>query len=329
MATNSAKLALGSALLAACAFEASAFTAPMALRHAAGRPAALAVRRRAPAAASLLKMQEDGKDKAEEKVSVTADDEGNYFGVDNEGNKVLLTLEAKEKTYLDCCNSFYNDKKQMMSDSDFDQLKEDLAFSGSDLPLMNRMEVMFMVAANRYAEGNPIMSDDEFDNIRRKLKDRNSVAVVHKVPTCRVETNTCKADLTTDTLKDAILYLPIVGIVTLIVAEASYLTIGSVGGPLGSLLLDSPVIALISYFIRNFILFQDPLITRTSCPQCYTEQNIYFGDILFCSGNKQDLIKTQCANQACGCDLRASRSKMTVESDLGSQEAPQAPAVVV
>ena len=30
------------------------------------------------------------------------------------------------------------------------------------------------VAASRYAEGKPIMSDSEFDNLRRKLKAANS-----------------------------------------------------------------------------------------------------------------------------------------------------------
>lgn len=42
---------------------------------------------------------------------------------------------------------------------------------------------------SRYAEGKPIMSDEEFDKIRRVLKQRNSIAVVHKVPACRVDTN--------------------------------------------------------------------------------------------------------------------------------------------
>uniref|UniRef100_A0A7S0Z0L4 Uncharacterized protein n=1 Tax=Hemiselmis tepida TaxID=464990 RepID=A0A7S0Z0L4_9CRYP len=320
------KLALGTAILAAVALEASAFTAPMGLRQVASRKPAMAVQQRRLGRSMLKMSEEEGEKPAEE---LTVDAQGNYFGVDAQGNKVALTLEAKEKTYLDACNAFYNDKKSTLSDEAFDQLKEDLAFSGSDVALMNRMEVMFMVAANRYAEGNPIMSDEEFDNIRRKLKERNSIAVVHKVPTCRVDTNTCKADLTVDELKNNLLYLPVVGIVTIIVAELSYLTIGSVGGPLGSLLLDSPVIALISYIIRNYILFQNPLVVRTSCPQCYTEQNIFFGDILFCQGKENDEITTQCVNQACKADLRASRNKMTVESEFASQEPPAAPQKVV
>jgi hypothetical protein len=85
--------------------------------------------------------------------------------------------------------AYYNDKKPILSNDEFNALREDLAFSGSDVATMNRMEVMFMVAANRYAEGKPVMSDEEFDNIRRKLKARNSLAVVHKVPTCRIDTN--------------------------------------------------------------------------------------------------------------------------------------------
>jgi hypothetical protein len=37
-----------------------------------------------------------------------------------------------------------------MSDEEFDQLRLDLEFLGSPVATMNRMEVMFMVAANRY-----------------------------------------------------------------------------------------------------------------------------------------------------------------------------------
>lgn len=47
--------------------------------------------------------------------------------------------------------AFYNDKKPILSDGDFNELRENLAFSGSDVATMNRMEIMFMCAANRYA----------------------------------------------------------------------------------------------------------------------------------------------------------------------------------
>ena len=59
---------------------------------------------------------------------------------------------SEDSTSLTLCLSqaFYNDKKKIMTDDEFDQLREDLEFSGSEVAVMNRMEVMFMVAANRY-----------------------------------------------------------------------------------------------------------------------------------------------------------------------------------
>lgn len=265
---------------------------------------------------------------AEEGNLIIDEASGDFFGVDAEGNKVKLTLEAEEKYYLDACNAYYNDKKPILSNDEFDALREELAFSGSDVATMNRMEVMFMVAANRYAEGKPVMSDEEFDNIRRKLKARNSLAVVHKVPTCRVDTNTCKADLTVDGFKNAALYIPAVGIVTPICIMITVIQelINGPMGPLVGLIVNLPIIAAVSYVVKNFIIFQEPLVTSGSCPLCYTNQNVYFGDIVFCKGDsgKADEINTQCINTACACQLKASRSRMVIESALAKETKPAA-----
>ena len=102
-----------------------------------------------------------------------------FLGVDASGNPVTLNLAAREKLYLDATSQWFNEGERLMDDDDYDQLKNDLAFEGSNVGLMNRDEVKFMVAASRYAEGKPIMSDSEFDTLRRKLKAANSKVRAH------------------------------------------------------------------------------------------------------------------------------------------------------
>ena len=102
-----------------------------------------------------------------------------FLGVDASGNPVTLNLAAREKLYLDATSQWFNEGERLMDDDDYDQLKNDLAFEGSNVGLMNRDEVKFMVAASRYAEGKPIMSDTEFDTLRRKLKAANSKVRAH------------------------------------------------------------------------------------------------------------------------------------------------------
>ena len=104
-----------------------------------------------------------------------------FLGVDADGNPIKLTLPAKEKLYLDACSAFHNDGTQLIPNDEYDKLKADLAFEGSSVALMSREEILFMVAASRWQEGKPIMSDQEFDSLRRKLKSQNSPAVLHKV----------------------------------------------------------------------------------------------------------------------------------------------------
>ena len=104
-----------------------------------------------------------------------------FLGVDADGNPIKLTLPAKEKLYLDACSAFHNDGKELIPNDEYDKLKADLAFEGSAVALMSREEILFMVAASRLQEGKPIMSDPEFDSLRRKLKSQNSPAVLHKV----------------------------------------------------------------------------------------------------------------------------------------------------
>eukprot|EP00293_Proteomonas_sulcata_P020925 CAMPEP_0184312214 /NCGR_PEP_ID=MMETSP1049-20130417/47956_1 /TAXON_ID=77928 /ORGANISM="Proteomonas sulcata, Strain CCMP704" /LENGTH=307 /DNA_ID=CAMNT_0026628177 /DNA_START=134 /DNA_END=1057 /DNA_ORIENTATION=- len=274
------------------------------------RPARLPAR-------SLLRMQESSSAAG----VVKEDDDGTaeFFGVDAEGNAVKLTVAAKEKLYLDALAAFHNDGTQLLGDEEYSQLKEDLEFEGSSVSTMTREEVKFMVAANRWQEGKSIMPDDEFDALRRKLKAANSPAVVHKMPTCKVDTQKCKADMVVDKVKTNILYLPAVSVVTIVWTEISYWAsraAGQLPDPIISLILNSPFIALFSWAVTQYILFQRPQVMKVSCPRCTTEQNVYFGDILFVNGKVSDQVTTTCVNNACKASIVADKEKMICTSDL-------------
>ena len=112
-------------------------------------------------------------------------------------------LEEKEKLYLDCLDAYYNEGgKQLLSEDDYQKLKLDLEFSTSrvtvrqscrrlphasrsapsSLPLaqlFSKDEIKFMIANKRYRMGKPILSDGEYDTLRKKLKGEGSVVALH------------------------------------------------------------------------------------------------------------------------------------------------------
>jgi len=290
------------------------------------RSAGLALARQAPRPA----LRTAGGLRMESKVTAQeVDGQVEFMGVDAAGNMVKLNLGAKEKLYLDATSAFFNDNEKIMDDEDYDQLKNDLAFEGSNVGLMNRDEIKFMVAASRYAEGKPIMSDDEFDRLRRQLKQANSKAVIHEMPVCKIDSQTCKADLEKDSVKNFVLSLPALIVSTIIVSEFGFYLQKDMGlSPVVSLLVNSPFIAGATYLVTNFILFQQPLVTVSKCPRCQTEQPIFFGDVLFVDGgNAGDEVESMCVNKACQAKLRAYKSRMVVETEYGQAPPPPPRAV--
>ena len=153
-------------------------------------------------------------------------DENEYCVVDKEtGQLVSLTLEEKERIFLDalqvslismqywgfsicivpincnylyiirssllspyisCAQSFYYSGRQLLEDSEFDLLKEDLAWNGSTMVNMNRQETKYLAAMEAYSKGQPILSDDEFDTLKKELKEEGSPFASSKEPKCYI-----------------------------------------------------------------------------------------------------------------------------------------------
>mmetsp|Transcript_7541 Transcript_7541/g.25638 ORF Transcript_7541/g.25638 Transcript_7541/m.25638 type:complete len:293 (+) Transcript_7541:29-907(+) len=221
-----------------------------------------------------------------------------------------IPTSAKEKLFLDSIACFYNDEKPLLSDSDYEQLKMDLEFEASKYVTMSRDELKFVIASTRYREGKPIMSDVEYDELRTRLKKANSPAVVHEAPTCKVDTGICKSDAVPDNGKNLVLYIPGTLASTLLVVEALFWLKGF--DPLLSTILGSPLIFLLSRLITNKILFQNPLVVSTICPNCSSVINLYFGDVL--GVDNTNVMSTEHDCPVCKTKLKGNRETMLVET---------------
>jgi len=232
-----------------------------------------------------------------------------------QANGEAMNLLQKEQLYLDCCASWNVEKKQLISDDEFEDLKSDLTFEGSQVMLMSREEISFMVASMRYNKGQPIMEDSEFESLRTKLRKQGSMAVKHDATSCKIlesGAKVCKADLFPDDGKNALLYSPALVLSALLFNEWAFWFKG--WDPLFSLILGSPLIAAATYGLTNYIYFQQPYITKTVCPECGTPQNIFFGDVLFVSGKPvTENVDTKCVNKDCAVKLKGSRDAMRVQ----------------
>jgi len=90
-------------------------------------------------------------------------------------------LVVKELIFLDCLDSFYTDGKKMLSDEDYDELKDSLTWEGSAVASLKGKEAKFIsaVAAFRRGEGN--MANAEYDKLKSELLSESSW-VVNRVP---------------------------------------------------------------------------------------------------------------------------------------------------
>jgi hypothetical protein len=55
---------------------------------------------------------------------------------------IRLTIQEKERIFLDAIQSYYATGRQMLKDDELDLLKEDLQLNGSDMVVMNQKEAI-------------------------------------------------------------------------------------------------------------------------------------------------------------------------------------------
>lgn len=184
-----------------------------------------------------------------------------------------------------------------MTDEEFDLLKEDLSWNGSDLVQMNRNEAKYLAAMQAFNNGNPIMSDSEFDTLKTTLKEEESKFAVSTEPKCYIDSGICTVTMKEDNFRNNLLYLP-AGVVLFI----GWLGIGFEiiepfirVNPLLLIALGTPGIVAGSKTITEDFLFPNNKICYGPCPSCEAENRIYFGDILTVEGFT-DVAEVKCPN---------------------------------
>jgi len=222
------------------------------------------------------------------------DDE--YCVVDKESGKpVRLTLEEKERIFMDALQSYYVSGRQLLNDVEFDKLKEDLSWNGSSVVNMNRKEARYMAAVSDYLKGTPSVSDEEFDQLKEDLKEEKSQFASAKEPKCYIDTGICTVVYQVDKFRNNLLYLPVGVILTLFWIGFGFEVIEPIVrlNPLILTALGAPLIYNGSISITDQFIFTNNKIVYGPCPSCEAETRVYFGDILGIEGFG-DLASTKC-----------------------------------
>ncbi|CAL5437235.1 unnamed protein product [Camellia sinensis] len=127
-----------------------------------------------------------------------------YCSIDKKEKKSLGELEQE---FLQALQAFYYEGRAIMSNEEFDNLKEELMWEGSSIVMLTSDEQKFLEASMAYVAGTPIMSDEEYDKLKMKLKMDGSDIVVEG-PRCSLRSRKVYSDLSVDYFKMFLLNVP-------------------------------------------------------------------------------------------------------------------------
>jgi len=236
------------------------------------------------------------------------------------GESKALSLDEKEKLYLECLDSYYNENgKQLLSNEEYEKLKTDLNFDGSRVATFAADEIKFVLANKRFKMGKPILSDTEYDNLRTKLKDRGSPVVIHEGAKCSVEDGICKNDISVDSGKTRLLYLPGTIGGSLLLSEIFFWTLHI--DPILSLILGAIPSYFFGIWFTENVFAQKPLVAQVSCPNCGYVNNVFFGDLFGVASDGfagqyrvSSVVDLKCGS--CKTELKADRDEMLVTTTI-------------
>jgi len=211
------------------------------------------------------------------------------------GKLMRLTLAEKERIFLDSLQSYYVNGRQILNDSEFDLLKEDLAWNGSPVALLNRKEAKYLNAMQAFSRGEPTISDEEFDTLKKDLKEEKSPFAVSTEPKCYIDSGICTVTLQEDNFRSNLLYLPAGSILFILWLGLGFEFIEPFIriNPILLIALGSPAIYIGTRKITEELIFQDCKVAFGPCPTCEEPQRVYFGNILGESGF-DDLAELKC-----------------------------------
>ncbi|XP_076920667.1 PGR5-like protein 1A, chloroplastic [Bidens hawaiensis] len=222
-----------------------------------------------------------------------------YCSLDRQKKK---TLGEMEQEFLQALQAFYYEGKAIMSNEEFDNLKEELMWEGSSVVMLSSDEQKLLEASMAYISGNPIMSDAEFDKLKKQLK-KDGSDIVAEGPRCSLRSRKVYSDLSVDYLKMFLLNVP-----AAVVAVGLFFFLDDITGFEITYLLELPepfsfiftwfaalpFIMWLAFTLTNAIV-KDFLILKGQCPNCGTENTSFFGTILsISSGGSTNNVK--CTN---------------------------------
>lgn len=227
-----------------------------------------------------------------------------YCSIDQKGKKSIGELEQE---FLLALQSFYYEGKAIMSNEEFDNLKEELMWEGSSVVMLSPDEQKFLEASMAYVAGKPIMNDEDYDKLKLRLKSEGSEIVVEG-PRCSLRSKKVYSDLSVDYLRMFLLNVP-----ATVVALGLFFFLDDITGFEITYLLELPepfsfiftwfaavpLLVWLALSLTNVIV-KDFLILKGPCPNCGTENTSFFGTILsISSGGTTNSVK--CTN--CGTEM--------------------------
>ncbi|KAH1106299.1 hypothetical protein J1N35_010067 [Gossypium stocksii] len=243
-----------------------------------------------------------------------------YCSIDKKEKKSLGEMEQE---FLQALQAFYYEGKAIMSNEEFDNLKEELMWEGSSVVMLSSDEQKFLEASMAYVSGKPILSDEEFDELKTRLKMEGSEIVVEG-PRCSLRSRKVYSDLSVDYLKMFLLNVP-----ATVVALGLFFFLDDLTGFEITYLLELPepfsfiftwfaAVPLIVYLAQSLtkVVVKDSLILKGPCPNCGTENVSFFGTILsISSGGTTNTLK--CSN--CETTLEYNAKTRLITLPEGSQ----------
>ncbi|CAD5328763.1 unnamed protein product [Arabidopsis thaliana] len=213
------------------------------------------------------------------------------------------TIGEMEQEFLQALQSFYYDGKAIMSNEEFDNLKEELMWEGSSVVMLSSDEQRFLEASMAYIDGSDIVSEG---------------------PRCSLRSKKVYSDLAVDYFKMLLLNVP-----ATVVALGLFFFLDDITGFEITYIMELPepysfiftwfaavpVIVYLALSITKLII-KDFLILKGPCPNCGTENTSFFGTILsISSGGKTNTVK--CTN--CGTAMVYDSGSRLITLPEGSQ----------
>lgn len=235
----------------------------------------------------------------------------------NTGRRLELSLREKEALFIDSVQSFFRGDEKVLGDDEFDTLKEELTWQGSDVVTLSRDEFKFLDAARAYEQGKPIMDDIEFDKLKKKLFEQGSIVAIQRGPRCSVQRQVTFSDIIPDKKRTLALYLPagvFIGLTWLSFAF-EFTPLHRID-PVLSLIIGSPIIFLFAKFSTRLVVPNAEIMVG-DCPSCGHRTHVLFGDVLNQKGFETE-ANVKCSK--CKAELKVEREscRMILMKEGGS-----------